>query len=85
MRGGPINKARALKIGWLVACGVVLVGVVIYKGEGDTQRFLKLDHASARLSAKPPCDTAGYCNRFSGPDDLTAGLTAGSTHADRSP
>ena len=34
------NRARALKIAWLVACAVVLVAIVIYKGDGEAERFL---------------------------------------------
>jgi hypothetical protein len=34
------NPARILKIAWLAACAVILVGVVISKGDGETERFL---------------------------------------------
>jgi hypothetical protein len=34
------NAARILKIAWLAACAVILVGVVISKGDAETERFL---------------------------------------------
>lgn len=40
MRLEKRNVARILKIAWLAACAVVLVGVVISKGDAETERFL---------------------------------------------
>ena len=40
MRLEQRNAARILKIAWLAACAVILVGVVISKGDGETERFL---------------------------------------------
>lgn len=40
MSPGTRNPARILKIAWLVACAVILIGVVIYKGDAETERFL---------------------------------------------
>lgn len=40
MRPETRNPLRILKIAWLVACAVILAGVVTFKGDGETERLL---------------------------------------------
>ena len=40
MRLEKRTAARILQIAWLAACAVILVGVVISKGDAETERFL---------------------------------------------
>jgi hypothetical protein len=40
MSAGTTNTAHALKTAWLVACAAVLVGFLIWRGNGEAQDYL---------------------------------------------